>query len=71
MAVGFYLGDLFGTIVGVALHRQAPSALLIILAYRRGWIDILKELRVVPVFFAGIAGGKVITTVAWYLGITN
>ena len=68
MIVGFYFGGLLGTVFGVAAHRLVPSFLILAIAYQRGWIAVLKELRVVPMFLVGAVAGEIVTAFARYLG---
>jgi O-antigen/teichoic acid export membrane protein len=67
MVAGFVLEGLPGVVFGIAIHRIVPSILVLELAYRRGWVDILKELRVLPVFGLGIFIGNGLLAVAQYL----
>jgi O-antigen/teichoic acid export membrane protein len=68
MAGGFVLEGAIGVVFGIAIHRIIPSALILVLSYRQGWVDVLKELRVIPMFGVGILVGKCVTEGAKYLG---
>ena len=58
MAGGFALEGIIGVVLGIALHRIVPSILVLILARRQSWVDLWKEMRVIPVFGIGALVGK-------------
>jgi O-antigen/teichoic acid export membrane protein len=66
MIFGYLANGVIGVITAIATYRIVPSILILILAYRQGWIDLLKELRVVPVFGIGLLAGKCVTLAAEY-----
>jgi len=41
----------------IALHRVPEIALLLLMGIRRGWVDILREIRILPLAFLGAAAG--------------
>jgi hypothetical protein len=57
MVVGFVAFGAQGAIGGIAVHRLVPSAVVLVLAYRRNWVDPWRELRVIPAFILGLAVG--------------
>lgn len=64
MIFGFCIGGIYGTVCGVAAHRFFPLLILLFMAHRRGWIDIRKEVRIFPVFFAGAVFGRLVVLIA-------
>jgi O-antigen/teichoic acid export membrane protein len=66
MLIGFGFAGVSGTIYGIALHRIVPTAVTLVFSYRRGWLDLWKEFRIVPVFGLGWLFGNCLTLVAGY-----
>ena len=66
MLIGFGAAGVTGTIYGIALHRIVPTAITLVFSYRRGWLDLSKELRIIPIFGLGWLFGKGLTLVAGY-----
>src|SRR5262249_31312522 len=71
ITVGFFTFGEIGAIAGVALHPVVPSILIMTLAHRRQWTQILNELRIIPAFAAGLLLGKACVLLATTLGIQN
>lgn len=69
LVIGLIAGyALMGPIGGIAsgvLSRMAPSLLILILARRKHWIVLIKELRSLPAFAIGLVMGQVAT---YFLG---
>jgi O-antigen/teichoic acid export membrane protein len=55
--IGFAVFGPFGALVGVAAHRVFPSALFMWLGYRRQWVSMWHELRLIPLFIGGAVLG--------------
>ncbi len=51
------LGSTLGAFLAVALHRLPEMATLVTLARREGWIDLVKEVRFLPVIGVGALMG--------------
>jgi O-antigen/teichoic acid export membrane protein len=71
VSVGFFAFGLLGAVAGVALHRIIPSVVIVLLAWKRTWITIQKELRIFPVFLVGVLVGKGLVLMATALGFSN
>jgi O-antigen/teichoic acid export membrane protein len=71
MVVGFVAFGAQGAIGGIAVHRLAPSAVMLVLAHRRNWIDPWRELRVIPAFILGVVVGKAILMIVTAVGIAD
>lgn len=69
IAAGYLLGGFLGCIWGIALHAMIPAAIILLLAHRRKWIDIWKEIRIVLIFIVGILIGEGILAVATFIGL--
>lgn len=67
MLIGFGVAGVTGTIYGIALHRIVPTVVTLVLSHRRGWLDLWKELRIVPIFGLGWLFGKCLTLVGRHL----
>ena len=55
--IGYPLSGRTGMIWGIALISWPAILMLLITAYRRGWIDPIREIAMVPVAFFAIALG--------------
>jgi O-antigen/teichoic acid export membrane protein len=71
VVIGFFTFGIWGAIGGIALHRLIPSAVIVFLGYRRNWIWIWNELRIVPAFIAGMLIGRGLVIIATKLDIHN
>jgi O-antigen/teichoic acid export membrane protein len=71
LLVGHIIAGTLGAVWGIALHKALPSAVILLIAHRRRWIDFVKELRVLPLFVLGIIVGEGIVATARALGITG
>ena len=71
VTIGFLAFGALGAIAGVAIHRIIPAAAIVVLAHQRRWIGIWRELRVIPVFGAGVLIGRGMLSIATVLNIEN
>jgi len=71
VAIGFFTFGLLGAVGGIAFHRLLPSAVTVVLAYRRNWIAFGRELGIIPAFIAGLIAGKGSVLFASAVGLTN
>ena len=55
--VGYGLAGFAGAIVGVAVSKLPAGITAIALAYKRGWIGLVAELRYVPLIGVGLLAG--------------
>jgi hypothetical protein len=69
--IGLLVAGPLGAIAGLALHRVIPSAVLAVFAHKRHWIDISRELRVVPAVIAGALVAKVTIALMAAIGVSN
>ena len=58
LVVGYSAFGAIGAVAGIAISDIAPSLAFLILAHRRRWLSIWHELRIVPMFAAGIFLGE-------------
>jgi O-antigen/teichoic acid export membrane protein len=54
LILGFLAFGVLGAIAGIAISDIFPSLAFLILSYRRGWLSIWHELRIIPIFGAGV-----------------
>ena len=54
LIVGYLAFGAIGAVAGIAISDTAPSLAFLILAHRRRWLSIWHELRIVPMFAAGV-----------------
>lgn len=66
---GFFVAGPIGAVAGHAVHRIVPSLAILVAARRRKWISPWRELRIVPLFVAGMAAGRIAVLVMAALGI--
>jgi O-antigen/teichoic acid export membrane protein len=71
ITIGYFTFGEIGAIAGVALHRVVPSILIMTLAHGREWVRIWHELRIIPVFAAGLLVGKACVLLATTFGVQN
>lgn len=57
--IGYLSDGLIGAVVGISIHRIVPGITYLYMGRKRNWIDLLKELRPVPIFIAGMASGEI------------
>ena len=71
LIVSLFLGYLVdgerGVVWGVAIHKFIPATIMLILARRRHWVDLSKELRVIPMFLVGLGIGVGIVQVLRFI----
>jgi O-antigen/teichoic acid export membrane protein len=60
---GFLTFGTLGAVAGIAINRILPSVFMLRLALREGWISVIHELRVVPIFAVGFVVAKAIILV--------
>jgi O-antigen/teichoic acid export membrane protein len=53
-------GSVTGALAVVALHRLPEAALLLRMSHREGWVDFLRELRLLPLIAAGAGAGWIV-----------
>jgi O-antigen/teichoic acid export membrane protein len=61
VSLGYVFFGVSGSLWGIALYKFIPSGIVLILASRRGWVEILKEARVILTFLAGLIIGEAVT----------
>ncbi len=54
---GYLVDGERGVVWGVAVHKLVPSTIMLIVASRRQWVDLSKELRIIPMFLIGLVIG--------------
>lgn len=68
---GYIVFGIIGGIMGVAIHRLIPSAVIVLLANKRNWIGVWQELRIIPIFVFGIIIGEGVLMIARTIGVTE
>jgi len=68
---GYYLFGPIGAIYGFAASRATVSLMTIVMAWSRGWISPLHELRGVPIYGLGLVLGSVVSSVLGSMSITQ
>jgi O-antigen/teichoic acid export membrane protein len=71
IVIGFMAFSSLGAVIGIAIHRLFPSALIIFLAHRRSWVSAWHEFRIIPFFIVGCVIGFAALVIARALGICN
>jgi O-antigen/teichoic acid export membrane protein len=71
MVIGYVTFGTIGSIAGVAIHRLFPSAVIMLLARKHDWISIWHELRIIPMFAAGVVIGEGALIIARAIGISE
>lgn len=71
ITIGFSMAGAFGVIIGIAIHRLFPSAIIMFIAGKRNWISVWREMRIIPILIFGIVIGEVILMIARFFGITT
>jgi O-antigen/teichoic acid export membrane protein len=62
--VGFLIGGLVGAVGGMAIHTAVPATAYLYMGRRRHWVNVLKELRVIPLFAIGAVSGEIVLVIA-------
>jgi O-antigen/teichoic acid export membrane protein len=68
IVVGYFLFGWMGVIWGIALHSWPAICILLIRAYRRGWVRPIHEILMLPFLLLGIAIGYVIKWILQWIG---
>lgn len=69
LTVGYTLGGFIGAIWGIAAHKFLPSGVILVLASRRQWLSVAKELRCLLCFLLGIGLGQLAQAIAASINI--
>jgi O-antigen/teichoic acid export membrane protein len=59
LILGYSAYGVLGAIAGIAISDIVPSMAFLVLAYRQGWFSPWHELRIIPIFVAGVALGEI------------
>ena len=59
IAAGYYFAGWAGAVWGVSLHSWPATLTLLVRAHRRGWIDPLREISMIPAALLGLTLGLV------------
>jgi O-antigen/teichoic acid export membrane protein len=62
LILGYLAFGMLGAVAGIAISDIVPSLAFLVLAYRQRWFSFWHELRIVPIFFAGILLGEITLT---------